>query len=50
MIINNVRLVLENEFVNGSVEVRDGVIRALPKPRAAHRTRWTAKAAGCYRG
>ena len=48
MIINNVRLVLENEVVNGSVEVRDSA--PLLKPGAAHRTRWTAKAAGCYRG
>lgn len=27
MIINNVKLVLENEVVNGSLEVADGVIR-----------------------
>lgn len=34
MIINNVRLVLENEVVNGSVEVRDGVIRAFAETRS----------------
>lgn len=50
MIINNVKLVLENEVVHGSLEVQDGEIRALPKARAACRRRWTAKAAGCCRG
>ncbi len=34
MIINNVRLVLENEVVNGSVEVWDGVIRAFAETRS----------------
>ena len=34
MIINNVRLVLENEVVNGSVEVRDGVIRAFAETQS----------------
>ncbi|WP_313825572.1 alpha-D-ribose 1-methylphosphonate 5-triphosphate diphosphatase, partial [Leclercia sp.] len=29
MIVNNVKLVLENEVVNGSIEVQDGVIRAF---------------------
>lgn len=29
MIINNVKLVLEDEVVNGSLEVRDGRISAL---------------------
>ncbi|EEX5457223.1 alpha-D-ribose 1-methylphosphonate 5-triphosphate diphosphatase, partial [Escherichia coli O157:H7] len=28
MIINNVKLVLENEVVNGSLEMQDGEIRA----------------------
>lgn len=46
MIINNVKLVLENEVVHGSLEVQDGEIRALPKARAASRKRWTAKVAG----
>ena len=40
MIINNVKLVLENEVVSAP----------LPKARAACRRRWTAKAAGCCRG
>ena len=34
MIINNVRLVLENEVVNGSVEVGDGVIRAFAETQS----------------
>ncbi|EFB4661396.1 alpha-D-ribose 1-methylphosphonate 5-triphosphate diphosphatase, partial [Escherichia coli] len=29
MIINNVKLVLENEVVNGSLEMQDGEIRAF---------------------
>lgn len=29
MIINNVKLVLENEVVTGSIEVQDGVIRTV---------------------
>ena len=29
MIVNNVKLVLENEVVAGSLEVQDGVIRAF---------------------
>ncbi|HAF51814.1 MAG TPA: phosphonate metabolism protein PhnM, partial [Leclercia adecarboxylata] len=29
MIVNNVKLVLENEVVDGSIEVQDGVIRAF---------------------
>lgn len=48
MIINNVKLVLENEVVHGSLEVQDGEIRALPKARAACQKRWTAKVAGYY--
>jgi alpha-D-ribose 1-methylphosphonate 5-triphosphate diphosphatase PhnM len=35
MIINNVKLVLENEVVDGSLEVQDGASAPLPKPRAA---------------
>lgn len=46
MIINNVKLVLENEVVSGSLEVQNGEIRAF----AESRRRWTAKAAGCCRG
>jgi len=34
MIINNVRLVLENEVVDGSVEVHDGVIRAFAETQS----------------
>jgi len=34
MIINNVRLVLENEVVDGSVEIQDGVIRAFAETRS----------------
>ena len=50
MIINNVKLVLENEVVHGSLEVQDVKSAPLPKARAACRTRWTAKVAGCCRG
>ena len=42
MIINNVKLVLENEVVHGSLEVQDGEIRAF----AESQKRWTAKVAG----
>jgi alpha-D-ribose 1-methylphosphonate 5-triphosphate diphosphatase len=35
MIINNVKLVLEDEVVDGSLEVQDGAIAPLPKARAA---------------
>ena len=31
MIINNVKLVLENEVVHGSLEMQDGEIRCLRK-------------------
>ncbi len=34
MIINNVRLVLENEVVEGSVDVRDGVIRSFAETQS----------------
>ena len=34
MIINNVRLVLENEVVDGSVEVHEGVIRAFAETQS----------------
>ncbi len=49
MIINNVKLVLENEVVHGSLEMQDGEIRAFAEARAACRRRWTVKAAGCCR-
>ena len=49
MIINNVKLVLENEVVSGSLEMQNGEIAPLPKARAACRRRWTVKAAGCCR-
>lgn len=32
MIINNVKLVLENEVVSGSLEVQNGEIRAFAEP------------------
>lgn len=50
MIINNVKLVLENEVVSGSLEVQNGEIRAFAESQSACRRRWTAKAAGCCRG
>ena len=34
MIINNVRLVLENEVVSGSIEIQDGVIRAFAETQS----------------
>jgi alpha-D-ribose 1-methylphosphonate 5-triphosphate diphosphatase len=34
MIINNVKLVLENEVVGGSVEIQDGVIRAFAETQS----------------
>ena len=34
MIINNVRLVLEDEVINGSIEIRDGAIRAYAETRS----------------
>jgi energy-coupling factor transporter ATP-binding protein EcfA2 len=51
MIINNVKLVLEDEVVHGSLEVQDGAFAPLPKARAARgdgRRRRLA-AAGAYR-
>ncbi len=51
MIINNVKLVLEDEVVDGSLEVRDGVIRAFAETQSRQpRRSWTATAAGCCRG
>ena len=50
MIINNVKLVLENEVVHGSLEMQDGKIRAFAEARVTCQKQWTAKAAGCYRG
>ena len=29
MIINNVKLILDNEVVDGSIEIQDGTIRAF---------------------
>lgn len=34
MIINNVKLVLENEVVHGSLEVQDGKIRAFAESQS----------------
>jgi phosphonate metabolism protein PhnM len=34
MIINNVKLVLENEVVDGSIEIQDGVIRAFAETQS----------------
>jgi alpha-D-ribose 1-methylphosphonate 5-triphosphate diphosphatase len=34
MIINNVKLVLENEGIDGSIEVQDGVIRAFAESQS----------------
>lgn len=34
MIINNVRLVLENEVASGSIEIQDGVIRAFAETQS----------------
>lgn len=34
MIINNVKLVLENEVVHGSLEVQDGEIRAFAESQS----------------
>lgn len=34
MIINNVRLVLEDEVIDGSIEIRDGAIRAYAETRS----------------
>jgi len=34
MIINNVRLVLGNEVVKGSVEIHEGVIRAFAETQS----------------
>lgn len=48
MIINNVKLVLENEVVHGSLEVQDGEIRAFAESQSACQKRWTAKVAGYY--
>ena len=50
MIINNVKLVLENEVVHGSLEMQDGEIRAFAESQSHLSDQWTAKAAGCYRG
>ncbi|STJ13939.1 putative amidohydrolase [Escherichia coli] len=49
MIINNVKLVLENEVVHGSLEVQDGEIRAFAEsqsrqPESDGRRRWLATA------
>jgi alpha-D-ribose 1-methylphosphonate 5-triphosphate diphosphatase len=37
MIINNVKLVLENEVVDGSLEVQDGRIRAFAESQSRRR-------------
>ena len=34
MIINNVKLVLEDEVVQGSLEIQDGVIRAFAQSQS----------------
>ncbi len=35
MIINNVKLILENEVVNGSLEIRDGMIRTFAETQSS---------------
>ena len=45
MIINNVKLVLDDEVVHGSLEVQDGRILAF----AESQSRRMGKAAGCCR-
>lgn len=50
MIINNVKLVLENEVVSGSLEVQNGEIRAFAESQSRLPEAWTAKAAGCCQG
>ena len=34
MIINNVKLVLDNEVVDGSIEIQDGTIRAFAETQS----------------
>jgi Metal-dependent hydrolase involved in phosphonate metabolism len=36
MIINNVKLVLEDEVVQGSLEMQDGIIRAFAESQSRH--------------
>lgn len=50
MIINNVRLVLENEVVAGSLESVTTASAASAKPPVSNRARWTARVPGCCRG
>jgi len=50
MIINNVRLVLENEVTAGRWSSAMSVSAASAKPAASSRARWTARGPGCCRG
>lgn len=34
MIVNNVKLVLENEVVDGSIDIQDGIIRAFAETQS----------------
>lgn len=50
MIINNVKLVLDDEVVHGSLEVQDGRILAFAESQSRlPQARWMGKAAGCCR-
>ncbi len=52
MIINNVKLVLDDEVVHGSLEVQDGRILAFAESQSRLPQRWMGKrlaAAGPYR-
>ena len=52
MIINNVKLVLDDDVVHGSLEVQDGRILAFAESQSRRRRRWMGRrlaAAGPYR-
>lgn len=49
MIINNVKLVLDDEVVHGSLEVQDGRILAFAESQSRRRRRWMGRTAGCCR-
>ena len=49
MIINNVKLVLDDEVVHGSLEVQDGRILAFAESQSRLPQALDGKAAGCCR-
>lgn len=49
MIVNNVKLVLENEVVDGSIEIRAGEIRAFAETQSRAPEAMDGEGAGCCR-